>query len=175
MKENRQIAAQANPTGRLDHPDGLPWIYWSAVRFPPFLQLLPRWCVILCKTHGNCFARDTLRNHLICHHGATEDDALNVALFSRTEDLAETWNDVVYPHDRIQPIPYLPVINAYSCSVPSCRYRTVTIRDLCEHSQEFDHLNIFTEPSVFQTLSTNQAELHLFKVFSPDDFLFPLR
>lgn len=175
MKEDRRKAAQANPADLLDHPDGLPWKYWSSIRLPPFLQLLQPWRVILCKTHGSCFARDTLQHHLICHHGATEDEAIDVACFSPAEHLAETWDDIVHPYDRIQPIPYLPVINAYSCSVASCQYRTVTMRDLFKHSQEFDHLNILPEPSVFQTLSSNQAELRLFKVFSPDDFLFPLR
>lgn len=174
MRDARHAATQPNRTSQSTRDDRLPWQYTATWSRPSFLHPLPQWRVILCKEHENCFTRDTLEHHLICHHGATDRDAQEVALLSPAQDLAETWKDVLHPRSPIQPVPHLQVVKAYSCSDTSCHYRTLTMRDLITHSRETRHLNLQTEKAFFQTLSSDRAELQCFTVFPPDDFVFPL-
>ncbi|KAJ5120967.1 uncharacterized protein N7515_008928 [Penicillium bovifimosum] len=118
MKEDHHHAAQVNPTAPLDHIGGISWKFWATHRFPPFLRAVSTWRVILSKTHGSWSARDTLPLHLI-HHPPSGRLPVSALVRSFYENLAKIWDDVVHPHDQIQLIPNLPVINAYSCSVTS--------------------------------------------------------
>lgn len=171
MREQRQ---KANPTNILDQNNRLPWQYWTKLYIPPFLEPLPEWNVVLCKTHGNCYSKDTLVRHFICHHGATEDETHDLEFYSEIGDLADTWKDALHPNRQIQPIPGLPIIQGYSCVAPSCHYLTLTLRDLFDHGRDLEHLIDRVEEYSLQTLSSHPAEIRLFKVFSPDDWEFPL-
>lgn len=159
MREERQ---KANSTSQLCQGNKLPWQYWSDLCAPSFLQPLPEWKVVLCKTHENCFARDTLEHHLICHHGATNFDAFDVIFSSKTSDMAETWEDSLHPECQIAPIPGLPVIQGFCCADPSCMYCTVSRRDLYDHINEMDHEDRLGEECFLQTLSSRPGEICYF-------------
>lgn len=177
MREERR---EANSTSPLCQGNQLPWQYWSDACVPSFLQPLPKWKVVLCKTHENCFARDTLRDHLICHHGATSYEAVRFTSSSKMADVAESWKDAVHPGGQIgpiEPIPGLPIIRGYWCAVLFCMYCTLTRRDLRDHFDEEDHIEDKCDEEYecfLQTLSSRPGEAHYFRVSPPDEWRFPL-
>ncbi|RHZ56693.1 uncharacterized protein CDV56_107529 [Aspergillus thermomutatus] len=147
------------------------WTDWTT-QPAPFLRELKHCRVLCCTEHGNCFARDGLKYHLIHQHGATEEETLKALSMYPAEILADTWNEIVQPRDGEKQILALPVIQGYSCP---CGYRTATKEGFVQHGQETNH---FTHPnraaSLFQTLSSSPGQVKYFVVRMRDDFVFPL-
>ena len=153
MREHRQKATAPKPS-RL--PDPLSWQERTAEGLPEFLRPLWQWRVVLCLDHGNCFAKDGLRHHLIHHHGATEFDANELLPQTQNEmpEMADTWNDVVHPEERILAIPHLPVIRGYYCTTPSCQFRCATMKEYSLHLNEIKHNGVRYGEMLYQPLQT---------------------
>lgn len=145
-------------------------------RFPSFLQLLPRWRVVLCTMHGSCYTIDSLKQHLIHFHGASDHDAIDVTCARGCHEFAKSWRDIVQPTSVIglAEIRHLPLIQGYGCRASGCQYRGVTSDDHAAHSQQTDPLHWDSKRMFMQTLSAVPGELHYFDVYPQDDWLFEM-
>lgn len=132
-----------------------------------------RWQVVLCTMHRSCYTTDTLQQHLIHFHRASDDGANDVLWSQECTKLTRSWRDIIQPSSKIRlpEIRYLPLIQGYGCRAPGCQYRGITFDDHAAHSQQSGPLHWDSKRMFWQTLSLVPGEIHYFDVYPQGDWL----
>ncbi|KAJ5456088.1 DNA helicase recq5 [Penicillium daleae] len=100
---------------------------------PSYVQVLRKWRVALCTTHGSCYTRQNLARHLFEKHRTPSDQRRRIESNTQMHNVAATNSDAVQPPDGTEEIHGLPTVLKYLCHFEQCDFRTTSTDRIRQH------------------------------------------
>jgi hypothetical protein len=106
----------------------------QAMRLDPLqlLQYVPAHRIVICKVCRYAIQPLAIPRHLKDYHQIFRRDRRPFMRYVASLDLREP-QDVVMPTIPVAPLPFLRIIDGFSCCIPGCRYLSISVKLLTTH------------------------------------------
>lgn len=141
---------------------------------PNYLQVLHRYRVVLCTTHGCCYTQQNLSRHLLEKHHMKGGRRSQILRSEQVQAAASSTSGVVQPVDGADEIKGLPTTKGFLCHFNKCEFRSTSHHFIRQHYNKHHQWQVSRQGQMpwheayVQTLFTQKQHVLYFAVVLAD-------